>query len=304
MDARIQRIDEKRVHFDRREKSLFVSDFRQTASVEISCSTRNETGISFLQMNHPLKRRFILGMRVDATSYADATARVLKWAKTGKSYYVCVSNVHSVMESYDAREFKKLVNGADLVTPDGMPLVWALKLTGIPDATRVYGPDLTLCVCEEAAKAGIPIGLYGGTSESIQDFVNFLERRFPGIRVVCRIAPPFRPLTPEEDEAYTRQIVASGARILFVGIGCPKQEKWMAAHRGRIPAVMLGVGAAFDFYSGKVKQSPAWLQRIGMEWFFRLLMEPRRLWKRYTKNNPRFVALFLMQMLGLRQFSG
>jgi N-acetylglucosaminyldiphosphoundecaprenol N-acetyl-beta-D-mannosaminyltransferase len=129
--------------------------------------------------------------------------------------------------------------------------------------------------------------------------VSILERRYPGVRVGCQIAPPFRPLTPEEDEAVTKEIVSSGARILFVGIGCPKQERWMETHKERIPAVMLGVGAAFDFHTGRVRQAPAWMQVTGLEWLFRLLMDPKRLWKRYAKHNPRFVVLFLLELLGL-----
>jgi len=159
---------------------------------------------------------------------------------------------------------------------------------------------LTTHVVERAAREGIPIGLYGGTPDLLEMFVRILKRRYPGVRVVCRIAPPFRPLTPEEDEAVTKEIQSSGARILFVGIGCPKQERWMEAHKDRIPAVMLGVGAAFDFHTGRVRQAPGWMQAAGLEWLFRLLMDPRRLWKRYAKHNPRFVVLFLRQLLGLR----
>jgi N-acetylglucosaminyldiphosphoundecaprenol N-acetyl-beta-D-mannosaminyltransferase len=155
---------------------------------------------------------------------------------------------------------------------------------------------------ERAARENVPIGLYGGTPELLEVLVRVLRKRYPGVRVVCQIAPPFRPLRPEEDEAVTREIVASGARILFVGIGCPKQERWMVAHKGRIPAVMLGVGAAFDFHTGRVRQAPHWMQVAGLEWVFRLLMDPRRLWRRYAKHNPRFVGLFLMQLLGLRRF--
>jgi N-acetylglucosaminyldiphosphoundecaprenol N-acetyl-beta-D-mannosaminyltransferase len=203
-----------------------------------------------------------------------------------------------VMEGHDDPSFQRLVNNADLVTPDGMPLVWGLKLLGAQKATRVYGPDLTLYVCEAAAKAGITVGLYGGTRESLADFVAFLERRFPRIQVVCSIAPPFRSLTPDEDARYTRQILESGAQILFVGIGCPKQERWIAAHKGTIPAVMLGVGAAFDFHSGRVAQAPKWMQRLGLEWVFRVSMEPRRLWKRYAIHNPRYVVLLARQVVG------
>ena len=205
-----------------------------------------------------------------------------------------------IMEAFDSESLKRAVNEADLVTPDGMPLVWALKALGIRDASRVYGPDLMPHVVDRAAREDLPIGLYGGTPESLEKLHQVLKARCPGIRVVCQIAPPFRPLAPEEDEAVTQEIVASGARILFVGVGCPRQERWMEVHKGRIPAIMLGVGAAFDFHTGRVRQAPRWMQAIGLEWVFRLMMEPRRLWKRYLKHNPRFVRLFSQQLLGLR----
>ena len=249
-----------------------------------------------------LSSRDVLGMRVDATSYEDASRRVVRWAREGLSAYVRVASVNDVMQAFDSEAFRQVANGADLVTPDGRPLFWALKALGVRDASQVRGTDLTLHVVERAAREGVPIGLYGGTPELLESFVGVLEARYPGVRVVCRIAPPFRPLTPEEDEAATREIVASGARILFVGIGCPKQDYWMAAHKGRISAVMLGVGAAFDFHTGRVRQAPRWMQATGLEWTFRLMTDPRRLWKRYAKHNPRFVGLFLLQLLGLRIF--
>jgi N-acetylglucosaminyldiphosphoundecaprenol N-acetyl-beta-D-mannosaminyltransferase len=177
-----------------------------------------------------------------------------------------------------------------------------LRSLGVRDATQVRGTDLTTHVVERAAREGIPIGLYGGTPDLLETFVRILERRYPGVRVVCQIAPPFRPLTPEEDKTVTKEIRSSGARILFVGIGCPRQERWMEAHKDRIPAVMLGVGAAFDFHTGRVRQAPAWMQVAGLEWLFRLLMDPKRLWKRYAKHNPRFVVLFLLELLGLLRF--
>jgi N-acetylglucosaminyldiphosphoundecaprenol N-acetyl-beta-D-mannosaminyltransferase len=152
---------------------------------------------------------------------------------------------------------------------------------------------------ERAARENVPIGLYGGTPEMLEDLVKILKARFPGLKVACHIAPPFRPLTLEEDKTFTQEIETSGAKILFVGIGCPKQERWMEAHKHRVTAVMVGVGAAFDFHAGQVRQAPRWMQLAGLEWAFRLLMEPRRLWKRYAKHNPRFVMLFLMQLLGM-----
>ncbi|QFP78499.1 WecB/TagA/CpsF family glycosyltransferase [Deinococcus sp. AJ005] len=237
-------------------------------------------------------------MRVDVTTYADATARVMDWARSGQGRYICASNVHMVMETSDSAEFRDVVNGADLVTSDGVPLVWALKALGVPQAERVYGPTLMLHVCEAAAREGVPIALYGGTPESLEEFVVFLHSHYPGIEIACLIAPPFRPPTPEEDALYTQQIADSGARIVFVGIGCPKQERWMAAHTDRLDAVLLGMGAAFDFHSGRVRQAPPAMQKLGLEWLFRLIMEPRRLWKRYAKHNPRFVGKFALQLLG------
>ncbi|ACZ40840.1 WecB/TagA/CpsF family glycosyltransferase [Sphaerobacter thermophilus] len=243
------------------------------------------------------RSRRILGMRVDATSYDAAAEQVITWAKAGESRYVCVSTVHMVMEGHDRAEFQRIVNAADLVTPDGMPLVWGLKLLGIPSATRVYGPDLTPVVCEHAAREGVPVGFYGGTPEVLDRMIANLTARYPGLQVVYRHSPPFRPLTAEEEAREIEEIRASGARILFVGLGCPKQEQWMAARRGRIDAVMLGVGAAFDFLAGAKRQAPDLIQSLGLEWLFRLATEPRRLWRRYLYNNPRFVVLFAAQVL-------
>ena len=246
--------------------------------------------------------RNILGMRVDATSHEDAPQRVVQWAREERSAYVCVASVHMVMEAFDSVPFRRVVNGADLVTPDGRPLVWALKALGVKRASQVRGTDLTTHIIEQATREQIPIGLYGGTPELLEKFVRVLKARYPEIQVVCQIAPPFRPLTPEEDEAVIQEIDRSGARILFVGIGCPKQENWMAAHKKHVPAVMIGVGAAFDFHTGRVRQAPSWMQTAGLEWVFRLMMDPKRLWKRYAKHNPRFIGLFLLQLLGLRLF--
>lgn len=244
----------------------------------------------------------MLGMRVDATSYQDATARVLAWADEGIGCYVCVANVHMTMECHDDPGLLELVNRAALVTPDGVPLVWMLRRLGIVDQTRVYGPTLMLHICDQAEREGVPIGLYGGTPASLEAMRGLLRRRFPDLNVAYAHAPPFRPLTDQEDAAVVEELGASGARILFVGLGCPKQERWMAAHRERLPLVQLGVGAAFDFHSGRVRQAPAWLQARGLEWLFRLAMEPRRLWRRYLRQNPRFVALAALQLAGLRTF--
>ena len=242
-------------------------------------------------------RRYILGLRVDATSYPDAASRVMTWARRGESRYVCVANVHMVMESRHSAEFCRVVNGADLVTPDGMPLVCGLQLLGVKEATRVYGPDLTAHLLEIAARQHIPIGFYGGSPEVVTRLLEVLPQRFPGLSVSFGMSPPFRALTPREDQVVVEQINRSGTRILFVGLGCPKQEGWMADHVGRVLAVMVGVGAAFDFLAGAKPQAPRWMQRFGMEWFFRLCTEPRRLWRRYLGYGPQFVWLFARQLL-------
>jgi N-acetylglucosaminyldiphosphoundecaprenol N-acetyl-beta-D-mannosaminyltransferase len=244
-----------------------------------------------------LNSRFILGTRIDSTSYFDATTRVLAWARAPESRYVCVSNVHVTMESYDSPEYRAIVNGADLVTPDGMPLVWALRLFGVAGPTRVYGPTLTVHVLERAAKDGVAVGFYGSSPEVMDRMLEACRNRFAGLHVTYAHSPPFRKLTTEEDAAVVRDINSSGTRILFVGLGCPKQERWMASHKGSIHAVMLGVGAAFDFIAGVKPQAPAWMQSVGLEWLFRLATEPRRLWRRYAYHNPRFVALLAGQYL-------
>lgn len=244
-----------------------------------------------------LESRKVVSIRVDVTSYSDSTARIIRWAREGKPAYVCVANVHMTMEAHDDPAFRKVVNGAELTVPDGMPLVWALQLLGAPSATRVRGPDLTLWVAAAAAEAGIPVGVYGGTSEVAGAFAQALRERFPGLIVGTVISPPFRELSHEEELSLAQEIRDSGAGIVFVGLGCPKQEKWMARNHGAIGSVLIGVGAAFDFHAGNLREAPTWMQASGLEWLYRLSQEPRRLWKRYAKHNPRFVWLLAQQMI-------
>jgi N-acetylglucosaminyldiphosphoundecaprenol N-acetyl-beta-D-mannosaminyltransferase len=240
--------------------------------------------------------RRVLGMRVDATSYGQAAETILDLAESGASSITCVATVHMVMEAHDSESFRKIVNTAELVTSDGMPLVWMLRALGLPQAQRVYGPDLTPVVCAEAAARGVPVGFYGASAETIDALVQSLTQRFPQLEVAFAHSPPYRSLSAEEDESVTEAIRDSGARVLFVGIGCPKQELWMAAHRERLDCSMVGVGAAFDFLAGKKAKAPAWLQRAGLEWLFRLSREPGRLWRRYAWHNSRFVALAARQL--------
>ena len=244
-----------------------------------------------------MMNKYILNMRVDYTTLEDATGRVIDLALNGGGGYVCVATTHMVMEAFDNPDFREVVNSSYLVTPDGMPLVWGLRLLGIKGAERVYGPALTPAVCKEASKRGIPVGFYGGSEVVLKRMIENLRSRFPGLKVAYAFSPPFRRLTDEEDKRVVREINSSGAKILFVGLGCPKQERWMYEHRDKINAVMLGVGAAFDFLAGVKPQAPSWMQNMGLEWFFRLITEPRRLWKRYLYHGPRFVYHFGKQLL-------
>lgn len=239
-------------------------------------------------------------MPVAVTSYTDSTTRIVNAAKESKGKYVCVSNVHMCMEAFDNVQFRQIVTNANLVVPDGMPLVWALNGLGEKMAQQVRGSDLMLHLCEEAQKQEIPIGLYGGTTGSLTDLIKFLNKEFPLLKISFFFSPPFRTLTPEEDNNYTNEINASGTKILFVGIGCPKQENWMAEHKDKLSCVMIGVGAAFDFFSGRKKHAPRWMQKAGLEWVFRLASDPKRLWRRYFKHNPRFIWYFGKQWLAYK----
>ena len=241
--------------------------------------------------------KHILGTRVDPTSYSRAVEQVLEMAQEECPGYICAANVHMIMEGYDSPEFREMVNGADLVTPDGMPLVWALKGLGHTDQKRVYGPTLMLRVCEAAGKAGVPVGCLGSTESVLQKLKQTLKMRFPSLQITYMHAPPFRPLSSVEVDTIANDIREAGAKIVFVGFGCPKQERWMAGHKGKLKTVMVVVGAAFDFHAGEVRQSPNWMQKLGLEWLFRLSREPKRLWRRYFYNNPRYVVLIIRELI-------
>jgi len=211
--------------------------------------------------------------------------------------YVTAAAVNLVMSAREDPQALAAVLGATLAVPDGQPLVWALRALGHARATRVYGPDLMAHFCARAAASGTPIYLYGGrTPEALELLEARLRERFPGLRIVGGFSPPFRALSAEEERDVVAAIDASGAEVVWVGTGQPKQEKWMLAMRPRLRAPLLvGVGAAFDFHAGLVSQAPAWMQRNGLEWVYRLSREPRRLWRRYARYNPLFVVGFVRQ---------
>jgi N-acetylglucosaminyldiphosphoundecaprenol N-acetyl-beta-D-mannosaminyltransferase len=240
---------------------------------------------------------FILSSRIDPTSYTQAVSQIIGWAKQGEGRCVYAANVHMLMEAYDSLEFCNIINTADLVTPDGMPLVWTLRLKGHPRQERVYGPTLMLKLLDAAAEQSIPVGFLGSTSEILLELSKRMTANFPGLKIVAQIAPPFRALSAEEDQRIIQQITDSGAKLLFVGLGCPKQEYWIAGHHGSLDVVMVGVGAAFAFHAGVVRQAPPWMQKMGLEWLFRLKQEPQRLFRRYAYTNPRFLFLICRELL-------
>ena len=221
----------------------------------------------------------------------------------GGRAYVTAAAVNLIMAAREDPEVLAAVLGATLAVPDGQPLVWALYALGHGKATRVYGPDLMAHFCARAARTGTPMYLYGGrTPQALELLEARLRERFPGVRIVGGFSPPFRELSDEEERDVIADIDASGAAVVWVGTGQPKQERWMAHMRPRLSAPMLvGVGAAFDFHAGLVPQAPPWMQRGGLEWVYRLAREPRRLWRRYARYNPRFVAAFLGQYLRNRR---
>jgi len=239
----------------------------------------------------------VLGMKVNPTTYLGATGLIREWALQRTAKYVCIASVNNVMEAYDSPEFQRVMNQADLVTPDGMPVVWGLRLLGHKNASRVYGPDLTPMLLEMAAEVGLPVGFYGGAPEVLKRLLEVVTERFPKLEVAYSFSPPFRPLTAQEDEQVVVAVNTSGVRILFIGLNTPKQDYWMATHKDRLQAVMVGVGAAFDFLAGTKPQAPRWMMPLGLEWLFRLLTEPQRLWKRYLKHNPRYVLFLMLQLL-------
>lgn len=244
----------------------------------------------------------IVSLDVNICDFEILVRKIASLVDRERGAYICMSTVHMIMESYDDSEYNTMVNSADMVVPDGMPLVWIQKLQGIRDADRVRGNDLMIGLFDYASKNGLSIGFYGGKKSVVEALLERANIDYPNLKIAYSHSPPFRPLTVEEDNSIIQEIREQAPDILFVGLGCPKQERWMAANKDKLNSVMIGVGAAFDFYAGNIAECPKFLQRIGLEWLFRLTQEPRRLWKRYLFQNPRFVALAVMQLTGLRKF--
>ncbi len=243
------------------------------------------------------RRLTVLAAPIDVVSMRQAVQRISAWAQQHDSRSVFICNAHSVVTATQDARFRHAVEGADMATPDGAPVAWMLRRLGANGQSRVSGPDLILDYCAHAHQHGESIYLYGSTPDTLKALVAFLHQRYPGLLIAGHHAPPFRPATPEEDAADVARINASGAGTVWVSLGCPKQEHWMAAHRGRINAVMIGVGAAFDFHAGVISRAPQWMQDHGLEWLHRLNSEPRRLWRRYLVTNSLFVIGAVRQLL-------
>lgn len=240
----------------------------------------------------------VIGSPIDVIDWNGALDRIAGWSSARQSRVVCLCNVHSVVTASKDAAFAAAIGDADLALPDGAPVAWLMRRLGHRRQRRLSGPDLMWRSCEQAARSGDAVYLFGSTATTLALLQLRLQQSFPALRIVGACSPPFRPATPAEDDLIVEDIVSSGASIVWVGLGCPKQEQWMRAHRGRIPAVMLGVGAAFDYHAGTLRRAPAWMQRSGLEWLHRLASEPGRLWRRYLGSNSAFVVAALVQWVG------
>jgi N-acetylglucosaminyldiphosphoundecaprenol N-acetyl-beta-D-mannosaminyltransferase len=245
----------------------------------------------------------VLGVRVDAVQVPDVIAKMEHWiARREGCNYIAVTGMHGVTEAQHHPQFRKILNAAGLVVPDGMPLVWLGRLQGFEMRRRVYGPELMIRFCEQTAAKGYRHFFYGGAPGVAEDLASRFIPRFPGMVMAGTCSPPFRALTADEDRAAVRAIQTASPDIVWVGLSTPKQERWMFEHRDQLNVpVLVGVGAAFDFHTGRIAQAPVWMGDHGLEWLFRLLVEPRRLWRRYLVYGAEFAALVLLELLGLKK---
>lgn len=234
-------------------------------------------------------RLLVLSTPIDILSWDDAVSFLVTWGNQRRSSVVCICNVHMLITAEDDQQLAQVLSESEMVTPDGAPVAWAMRRAGVESQERINGPDLMWRYLSEAERLGQVVFFFGAREVTLDALKAALLAAFPNLKIGGMVSPPFRPLTTEEDQAYVDEINAAGTAVLFVGLGCPKQEVWMQAHRARINAVMVGVGAAFDYHAGTIKRAPIWMQRNGLEWFYRLCTEPRRLWKRYLITNTLFV---------------
>jgi N-acetylglucosaminyldiphosphoundecaprenol N-acetyl-beta-D-mannosaminyltransferase len=249
------------------------------------------------------KRINVLGVGISVLNLQTALGEIAAAIREKSKGYICVTGVHGVMEAQNDEAFRAILNNAFLCTPDGMPMVWAGKLNGHREMRRVYGPDLMLDVCAWSETSGCRHFFFGGAPGVAELLAEKLKARFPKLQIAGTFTPPFRALNSAEEKNLQETVRAARPDIFWVGLSTPKQEKFMAEFLPKLDAtLMIGVGAAFDFHSGRVRQAPRWMQRGGLEWFYRLCCEPRRLAKRYLKNNPLFALKILTQICGLKKY--
>lgn len=248
-------------------------------------------------------RANVLGIGVSAVSMQEAVRATDRLLQEGGRGYICVTGVHGIMEAQADPEFRKILNSSFLTTPDGMPTVWVGHMQGFRDMSRVYGPDFMLELCQLSVERGYRHFLYGGKPGIAEELREKLTARFPGLQIVGTYTPPFRPLNPREEADLEAQMKRAQPDILWCGLSTPKQERFMAQYSGRLPVkVMVGVGAAFDINSGHLRDAPDYVKKLGLQWLHRMVLEPRRLARRYLTNNPRFVWLMSLQLAGLRRY--
>ena len=258
-----------------------------------------------MNLSEPPRREgaYALDTFIDAKNWDETADCVMAWARQRASRYVCLCNVHSVVHARHHPEFARVLDRADLCVPDGAPIALRLRQQGYSKQPRISGPDLTVRLLQRASDEGISVFFYGGTAETIDTLERTLSSLFPKLHLAGMMSPPFRPLSPQELTGHIARINNSGAGILFVGLGCPKQEAWMNANGSRVRAVSIGVGAAFNFLSGRMRRAPQWMQDLGLEWFHRLITEPRRLTMRYVVTNSHFLYWIAKERI-LRRRSG
>ncbi len=257
-----------------------------------------------LPLEMQIQKVNVLGVEISVLDQERAREFLFAAVREGKRGYVTVTGVHGVSEAQEDAELKRILNGSFLCTPDGMPMVWMGRLQGHHSIRRVYGPDLMLNLCEHSRQAGLTHFFYGGIPGVAEELKEVLERKYPGLQVVGTYCPPFRLLNANEMEEVRARVRETRPDFFWVGLSTPKQERFMAANLFLLPeaGIFIGVGAAFDLLTGRIRQAPRWMQRLGLEWLFRVTQEPKRLWKRYFVNNPLFVLRACGQLLGLRKY--
>lgn len=254
----------------------------------------------FVQVEGNLSTQKVIGFPVLAIPFNRQVDIIIGWAKARLSRFVCVSNVHMLMEGRWHSDFAQVLHEADMLTPDGMPLVWMTSIMKGQPQDRVAGLELMLALCRQAQSQGIGLFFLGSTPEMLAKIRCQLSKDFPDLEIAGMVSPPFRTLSDEEDRAIVNQINRSGAGLVFVSLGCPKQERWMSLHKGKVSAVMIGLGGAFSVYAGAQQWAPEWIRANGLEWLYRLMQEPKRLWKRYVSTIPPFLWLALKQVIKVR----